>query len=58
LTVNLVLMHLRKKSPPTVSIEATPDPDDETGGPFIDVGGPDPLLTGSIDRVNLERCIE
>ncbi|HEY2546399.1 MAG TPA: RNA polymerase sigma factor [Candidatus Acidoferrum sp.] len=58
LTVNLVLMHLRKKSPPTVSVEATPDPDDETDWPSIDVGVPDPLLVGSIDRVNLERCIE
>jgi RNA polymerase sigma-70 factor (ECF subfamily) len=58
LTVNLVLMHLRKKSPPTVSIEATLDPDDETGWPSIDVSAPDPLLAGSIDRVNLERGIE
>jgi RNA polymerase sigma-70 factor (ECF subfamily) len=58
LTVNLVLMHLRKKSPPTVSIEVTPDPDDETDWPSVDVGVPDPLLAGSIDRVNLERCIE
>jgi RNA polymerase sigma-70 factor (ECF subfamily) len=58
LTVNLVLMHLRKKSPPTVSIEATYDPDDETGWPSTDVGAPDSLLAGSIDRVNLERCIK
>ena len=58
LTVNLVLMHLRKKSPPMVSIEATPDPGDETAWPSIDVGVPDPLLTGSLDRLNLERCIK
>jgi RNA polymerase sigma-70 factor (ECF subfamily) len=58
LVVNLVLMRLRKKTPPTVSIEATPGPDDETGQLSIDVGVPDSLLTGSIDRVNLERCIE
>jgi RNA polymerase sigma-70 factor (ECF subfamily) len=58
LTVNVVLMHLRKKSPPTVSIEAAADPDDESGWPSIDVSAPDPLLTGSIDRVNLTRCIE
>jgi RNA polymerase sigma-70 factor, ECF subfamily len=56
LVVNLVLMHLRKKSPPIVSIEATPDPDDDTS-PNIDMGGPDLLLEGSIDRINLERCI-
>jgi RNA polymerase sigma-70 factor (ECF subfamily) len=58
LTVNLVLMYLRKKSLPVVSIEANPDPDENAGSPTIDVGVPDLLLEGSIDRINLERCIE
>jgi RNA polymerase sigma-70 factor (ECF subfamily) len=58
LAVNLVLMRLRKKSPPTVPIEATPDPDDETFSPSIDIGAPDLLLEGSIDRINLDRCIQ
>jgi len=57
LAVNLVLMRLRKKSPPVVSIEATPDSNDETVSPSIDVGAPDLLLEGSIDRINLARCI-
>jgi len=57
LAVNLVLMRLRKKSPAMVSIEATPDPSDETVSPSIDVGEPDLLLEGSIDRINLARCI-
>lgn len=57
LTVNLVLMRLRKKSPPTVSIEATADQDSEIDSPTIDVGAPDLLLEGSIDRLRLERCI-
>jgi len=57
LAVNLVLMRLRKKSPPIVPIEATPDPDDETFSPSIDIGAPDLLLEGSIDRINLARCI-
>jgi len=57
LAVNLVLMRLRKKSPPIVPIEATPDPDDETFSPSIDIAAPDLLLEGSIDRMNLERCI-
>jgi RNA polymerase sigma-70 factor (ECF subfamily) len=57
IAVNLVLMHLRKKSPPIVSIEATPDPDDETVSPSFDIGAPDLLLEGLIDRINLERCI-
>src|SRR5260370_17994228 len=51
-------MRLRKKSPPTVSIEATVDLDDETNSPTIDLGGPDLMLDGSVDRVSLERCIE
>jgi RNA polymerase sigma-70 factor (ECF subfamily) len=57
LAVNLVLMHLRKKSLPTVSIEATPDPDDETSRASIDIGTPDVLVEGLIDRINLARCI-
>ena len=57
LAVNLVLMRLRKKSLPTVSIEAAPDPNDENGWPNIDIGTPDLLLEGSIDRINLARCI-
>ncbi len=60
LAVNLVLMRLRKKSPPTVSIEAALDPDDETASPLPAsmIGAPDLLLEGSIDRINLERCIK
>jgi RNA polymerase sigma-70 factor (ECF subfamily) len=60
LAVNLVLMRLRKKSPPIVSIEAALDPDDETASPLPAsiIGAPDLLLEGSIDRINLERCIE
>jgi RNA polymerase sigma-70 factor (ECF subfamily) len=58
LAFNLVLMRLRKKSPPTVPIGATPDEDDDTGSPSIDVGAPDLLLEGSIDRINLDRCIK
>jgi len=58
LAVNLVLMRLRKKSPPIVPIEATAGPDDEIFSPSIDIGAPDLLLEGSIDRINLERCIQ
>jgi RNA polymerase sigma-70 factor (ECF subfamily) len=57
LTVNLVLMRLRRKSPPTVSIEATAGLGDEAGSPPTDIGAPDLLLEASVDRVNLERCI-
>lgn len=57
LTVNVVLMRLRKKSPPMVSFEATVASDEETSAPSIDIGVRDLLLEGSIDRMNLERCI-
>ena len=59
LAVNLVLMRLRKKSPPTVSLEAALDPEDETVSPHTAsmIGAPDLLLEGSVDRINLERCI-
>jgi RNA polymerase sigma-70 factor (ECF subfamily) len=60
LAVNLVLMRLRRKSPPTDSLEATLDPDDEAASPHpaSRMGAPDLLLEGSIDRINLERCIK
>jgi RNA polymerase sigma-70 factor (ECF subfamily) len=60
LAVNLVLMRLRRKSPPTDSLEAALDPDDETASPHpaSRMGAPDLLLEGSIDRINLERCIK
>jgi RNA polymerase sigma-70 factor (ECF subfamily) len=60
LAVNIVLMRLRKKSPPIDSIEAALDPEDETASPHpaSKIGAPDLLLEGSIDRINLERCIE
>jgi RNA polymerase sigma-70 factor (ECF subfamily) len=57
-TVNLVLMHLRKKSPPMLTIDAPADPDNENASPNIDIGASDLLLEGSIDRINLERCIK
>ncbi len=58
LAVNLVLMRLRKKSLPTVSIEATTDLADEMSAPAMNIGAPDLLLEGSVDRVSLERCIK
>ena len=58
LAVNVVLMKLRKKTLPATSLEESTDPDDESSGPRREIGAPDLLLTGSIDRVHLERAIE
>ena len=57
LVVNTVLMHLRKKSLPAISIEAASGPDDDTARSRMDIATPDLLLEGSIDRINLGRCI-
>ena len=57
LTVNVVLMHLRKKGLNQVSLDEYLEPQDEDG-PRRDVGSPDNVLAGSVDRVTLERCIE
>jgi RNA polymerase sigma-70 factor (ECF subfamily) len=58
LAVNVVLMKLRKKTLPETSLEESTDPEDESGGPRREIGAPDLLLTGSIDRVHLQRAIE
>lgn len=57
LSVNVVLMHFRRKSLPVTSLEEASEPDEEEG-PRKDFGGPDNLLVGSVDRVHLERAIE
>jgi RNA polymerase sigma-70 factor (ECF subfamily) len=57
LAVNVVLMHLRKKGLPEVSLQETLEPTEEDK-PKRDFGGEDNVLIGSIDRVNLERAIE
>jgi len=57
LAVNVVLMHLRKKGLPEVSLEETMEPQQEDG-PRRDLGSRDVVLAGSIDRINLERAIE
>lgn len=58
LAVNVVLMKLRKKALPAVSVEEISEPDEDAAGPRRDLGAPDLRLTGSIDRVNLQRSID
>jgi len=58
LAVNVVLMRLRKKTLAATSLEEVTDPDEDVGGPRKDIGGPDLRLSGSVDRVNLERAVE
>ena len=57
LVVNTVLMHLRRKSLPAVSMEEGSARDGETAPSSADIAASDLLLEGSIDRINLGRCI-
>lgn len=56
LAVNVVLMHLRRKSLPETPLEDMTEPSQEDG-PRRELGARDLALAGSIDRVNLERAI-
>ena len=57
LTVNLVLMNLRKRPAPVIPIEATQDSDEGSALQGVDLGAVDLSLEGSLDRINLARCI-
>ena len=56
LSVNVVLMHLRKKGLPVVSLEETTQAGEEDT-PKKDFGADDVALSGSIDRLQLQRAI-
>ncbi len=57
LSVNVVLMHLRKKSLPVVSLEETTQSTEEDT-PKKDFGAEDLALAGSIDRLQLQKAVE
>ena len=57
LSVNVVLMHLRKKSLPVVSLEETTQGAEEDS-PKRDFGADDVALAGSIDRMQLQRAVD
>jgi RNA polymerase sigma-70 factor, ECF subfamily len=54
--VNVVLMHLRKKGLPVVSLEETTEGEEDT--PKKDFGAEDVNLAGSIDRLRLQNAVE
>ena len=56
LSVNVVLMHLRKKSLPVVSLEETTQAGEEDT-PKKDFGADDLALAGSIDRLQLQKAV-
>jgi RNA polymerase sigma-70 factor (ECF subfamily) len=56
MAVNVVLMQLRKKGLPVVSLEDTMDSEEEA--PRKELGAQDPALAGSVDRLQLQRAVE
>ncbi len=56
LSVNVVLMHLRKKSLPVISLDETTQGDDDSQKK--DFGADDLALSGSIDRMQLQRAVD
>jgi len=56
LAINVVLMHLRKKGLPLMSLDEAMEPSYDDG-PGRSFGAPDLSLAGSIDRLALERAV-
>lgn len=57
-TVNIVLMKLRRKKHAEVSLEEGTERDEDSTSVRSEFGEADLRLTGSIDRINLQRAIE
>ena len=58
LTVNIVLMRLRKRKHSEISVSETLEPNDESRMPSVEISAPDLNLAGVIDRINLENAID
>jgi len=58
MSVNVVLMHLRKKSLPVVSLEETTQAGGDEDTPKRDFGAEDLSLAGSIDRLQLQKAVD
>ncbi len=56
MAVNVVLMHLRKKSLPVIPLEDTLETDEES--PRKEPGAPDPSLAGAVDRMQLQKAVD
>lgn len=58
IAVNVGLMRRRKKSSLETSLEENSEPGSGRAGPLHSLAGDDLFLTGSIDRLQLERALE
>ena len=57
LAINVVFMHLRKKGLQLTSLDEMMAPD-VAQRPHSNFGAPDPILSGTIDRLELQRAID
>ena len=57
LTINVVLMHLRRKGLNLISLDEALDPSPDSG-PMRSFGAPDLRLAGSNDRMTLEKAVQ
>ena len=57
-TVNVVLMHVRKKTVAQIPLEEITETTEETRVPRLELGGPDLYLNSTIDRLTLQRAID
>jgi RNA polymerase sigma-70 factor (ECF subfamily) len=58
LTVNLVLMRLRKKKLVSTSLDEITGSDEEDDKPRNEIGAADPRLSGLVDRVDLQSAVD
>jgi RNA polymerase sigma-70 factor (ECF subfamily) len=58
LTVNLVLMRLRKKKLVSTSLDEITGNDEEDDRPHNEIGAPDPRLSGLVDRIDLQSAVD
>jgi RNA polymerase sigma-70 factor (ECF subfamily) len=58
IAVNLVLMRLRKKTSLETSFGQSSEWDSDRPCPSEELAGADPFLTGSLDRLHLERALK
>jgi RNA polymerase sigma-70 factor (ECF subfamily) len=58
LTINLVLMRLRKRRHPEVSLDAILEPGEDDSRPPVEFGAPDLRLNGVVDRMRLSDAVE
>jgi RNA polymerase sigma-70 factor (ECF subfamily) len=57
LTVNVVLMQLRRKGLQLISLDEAMEPGGPEDGPGRSFGGADPILAGTLDRLTLEHAV-